>query len=108
MRKIAGALAVGAFAMLAIASAAFASHARPKAGSPMTFKLVPAFNACTTGANGAHGAPLSLPSCSPPVPTSEFLTWNAPDRPAPFNTAANGSGYVTLKPTCVSSISPAY
>ena len=98
-------LALASLVALMTASAAMASHPRPKSASPLTFKLVPAFNACSA-ANGTHGAPLALPSCNPPVETSQWLTANAPDRPAPFNTAANSTGSVTLKVTCVSSINP--
>jgi hypothetical protein len=105
-RRIAVVLAIAALGMLVAASAAYASHPRPKGASPLTFKLVPAFNACTTGANGNHGAPLALASCNPPVQSSNYLTLNAPDRPAPFNTAANGTGTIILKVTCVSSINP--
>jgi hypothetical protein len=105
-KRIAVVLAVTAVAVLVTASTALASHPRPKSASPLTFQLVPAFNACTTGSNGTHGAPLALPSCNPPVQTSQWLTLNAPDRPAPFNTAANGTGKIILKVTCVSSINP--
>lgn len=105
-KRIAVVLAIAAVGMLVAASSAFASHPRPKAASPLTFKLVPAFNACGAGANGTHGAPLALPSCNPPVQSSSWLTLNAPDRPAPFNTAANGNGTIILKVTCVSSINP--
>jgi hypothetical protein len=106
MRKLGLAFALAAMVLLAIDDAAIASHARPKNASPVTFKLVPAFKACTTGTNGTHGAPLALPSCSPPVPASRLLTFQAPDRPFPFNTPANGAGQVTLKSTCVSSSNP--
>jgi hypothetical protein len=99
-------LALAALVALLTATTAMASHPRPKSASPLTFKLVPAFNACTTGSNSTHGAPLALPSCNPPVQTSQYLTANAPDRPAPFNTAANSTGTVVLKVTCVSSINP--
>jgi len=105
-KRIAVVLAVAAVAVLVTASTALASHPRPKSASPLTFKMVPAFNACTTGSNGTHGAPLALPSCNPPVQSSTNLTLNAPDRPAPFNTAANGTGTIILKVTCVSSINP--
>jgi hypothetical protein len=91
--------------MLVVASSAFASHPRPKSATPVSFKLVPAFNQCGAP-NGTHGAPLALPSCGPPTQSSAYLTLNAPDRPAPFNTAANGTGSITLKVTCVSSINP--
>jgi hypothetical protein len=89
----------------ATASCIGEGHARPKAASPSSVKLTPAFAQCTS-ANGTHGAPLALPSCGPGAQTSGFLTLNAPDRAAPFNTAANGSGNVTFKVTCLSSVNP--
>ena len=48
-----------------------------------------------------HGPPLAVPSCSPPTQTSNFLTLNAPDRVAPYNTAADGTGFIELKVTCL-------
>jgi Tol biopolymer transport system component len=80
-------------------------YARPRGATPINFRLVPAFNACTTG-NGRHGAPFSVPSCSPPTQSSGFLTFNAPDRPAPYNTAANGTGLVTMKVFCTNAEAP--
>jgi hypothetical protein len=74
-------------------------YARPKGASPINFRLVPAFNQCTSS-NGSHGPPLAQPSCNPPTPSSSYLTLNAPDRPAPHNTAASGIGYVNVKTMC--------
>jgi hypothetical protein len=76
------------------------AYARPKSATPAGFRLVPAFQSCS-GGNSQHGAPLAVPSCDPPVPSSAYLTFSAPDRPAPFNTAADGSGSLTLKVTCL-------
>ena len=53
-------------------------YARPKSASPTKVALVPAFEECTS-ANAEHGAPLAVPSCSPPTPSSDFLTVGAPD-----------------------------
>ena len=75
-------------------------YARPKGASPASFSLVPAFAACAA-ANAQHGDPLALPACAPPSEASSYLTLNAPDRPAPFNTAANGTGSVILKAACL-------
>jgi hypothetical protein len=75
-------------------------YARPKAATPVTFRLVPAFSACTA-ANAEHGAPLALPACAPPTEASAYLTLNAPERLAPFTGAADGTGSVTLKTTCL-------
>jgi hypothetical protein len=94
--------AVAAVGLLVAASSAFGTHARPKSASPLTFKLVPAFNACL-GASPpgmTHGAPLALPSCSPPAQTSNYLTLQAPDRAAPHTGTADGQGTVILKVTC--------
>jgi hypothetical protein len=48
-----------------------------------------------------HGPPLAVPSCSPPTQSSNFLTLTAPDRLAPYNIAADGTGLITLKVTCL-------
>ena len=74
-------------------------YARPKGATPLTFRLVPAFLECTA-ANASHGPPLDSSSCSPPVQASSYLTLNAPDRPAPFNTAAGSSGLLTMAVFC--------
>jgi hypothetical protein len=105
MRRVLLAPVVGVVIALVVPGAALASHARPKSATPMSFKLVPAFQACGVP-DGTHGAPLTLPSCNPPVQGSEYLTLNAPDRPAPFDTAADGTGSIAMKATCVSSINP--
>jgi hypothetical protein len=99
-------LAAAIAVCLAGATAALASHPRPKSGSPITVKMVPAYEECLGTATTTHGAPLALPSCDPPIQSSTYLTLNAPDRAAPFNTAANGTGSVNLKVTCLSSSPP--
>jgi hypothetical protein len=53
-------------------------YARPKAATPINIRLVPAFEECTSS-NESHGAPLAVPSCSPPVPASEYVTVGTPD-----------------------------
>jgi hypothetical protein len=68
---------------LVMAQLAGATHPRPKGATPLRASLVPAFKQCTA-ANTRHGPPLSFPSCSPPVQTSNFLTVGTPD--------ANGAG----------------
>jgi Tol biopolymer transport system component len=80
-------------------------YARPRGATPINFRLVPAFNACASP-NGTHGAPLSSPSCGPPTQSSGFLTFSAPDRPAPYNTAADGTGLVTMKVFCMNGAVP--
>ena len=80
-------------------------YSRPKGASPMNFRLVPAFAECTSP-NGNHGTPLNSASCSPPVESSSYLTLNAPDRGAPFNTPANSTGSVTMSVFCTDSATP--
>jgi acyl-homoserine-lactone acylase len=77
-------------------------YARPASATPVTVKLVPAFEACAA-ADSTHGAPLAVPSCNPPSQTSHYLTVGAPDvngRPA------SASGVVTLKVVGESPINP--
>jgi uncharacterized repeat protein (TIGR01451 family) len=51
---------------------------RPKGASPMALALVPAYEQCTAP-NTTHGPPLDSPSCTPPVPSSGYLTTGTPD-----------------------------
>jgi hypothetical protein len=53
-------------------------YPRPKGATPMVVALVPAYRECTSS-NSTHGAPLSNPSCSPPVQASGELTVGTPD-----------------------------
>ena len=53
-------------------------YPRPLAASPTNIRLVPAFESCTSP-NGTHGAPLTSASCSPPTPSSRYLTVGSPD-----------------------------
>ena len=68
-------------------------YARPKAASPITVRLVPAFKECASP-NGTHGAPLDEPSCSPQVQASDFLTVGTPDA---NRRSAESAGYVKLR-----------
>jgi hypothetical protein len=77
-------------------------YPRPKSASPSTFKLVPAYDECTSG-NADHGAPLGLPSCSAPTPTSDFLTIGTPDR---NGKGANSAGTLGLKAVGETPINP--
>lgn len=103
MKRFSLIFAVAALGLLVMATSALAEHARPKAATPLAFRLVPAFNACggSVPAGMTHGAPLAVPSCSPPTQTSAYLTAAAPDRAAPYNTAADGTGLISLKVTCL-------
>jgi acyl-homoserine-lactone acylase len=67
-------------------------YARPKAATPVSIRLIPAFEQCTSG-NATHGAPLAVPSCKPPVPASDYLTVGTPDV---NGKAPNFTGSITL------------
>lgn len=59
------------------------AYPRPRGATPLRVSLVPSFATCTSP-NSSHGAPLSYPSCAPPVQTSNFLTVGSP--------GSNGAG----------------
>jgi hypothetical protein len=96
-----GLLAV--FTLLVLTAPALATHARPKGASPTLFRLVPAHRNCQAPFAGSHNAPITGSSCVP-VPENNYLTFNAPDRPAPFNTAVDGTGFVQFSAACGSVI----
>jgi hypothetical protein len=56
--------------------------------------LAIAYKQCTGTGNRTHGAPLSFPSCNPPVQESSYLTAGSPDA---NSAAANAVGAVLLK-----------
>jgi hypothetical protein len=68
-------------------------YARPKGATPSVIRLVPAFESCGAP-NGSHGAPLAVPSCSPPTQASDHLTIGTPDV---NGKVANATGLVQLK-----------
>ena len=86
------ALALGAVAMMVVASMAGATHPRPKGATPLRASLVPSYQACTTP-NRTHGPPLAFPSCNPPVQTSTSLTVGTPDA---NGAAANSVAFAKL------------
>jgi hypothetical protein len=49
------------------------SYPRPKGATPFQTFFTVAYDRCTSP-NETHGAPLAVGSCSPPVPTSDYLT----------------------------------
>jgi hypothetical protein len=53
-------------------------YPRPRGATPLQVPLVIAYRDCTS-ANSMHGAPLSHPSCTPPVPSSDWLRVGTPD-----------------------------
>jgi hypothetical protein len=77
-------------------------YARPKAATPLNIRLVPAFEQCTS-ANASHGAPLAVPSCSPPQAASDYLTVGTPDA---NGKAPNSVGVLTLSQQGESPINP--
>jgi hypothetical protein len=54
------------------------AYARPISATAASVALVPADEPCAA-ANSTHGAPLSAPSCSPPVPSSHYVTVGTPE-----------------------------
>lgn len=68
----------GAVALIAAVQVANAIHARPKAAKQIRVALVPSYEPCTSP-NNTHAPPLSFPSCSPPQPTSDYVTVGTPD-----------------------------
>jgi hypothetical protein len=77
-------------------------YARPKSATPVEVKLVPAFEECVSS-NATHGAPLAVPSCSPPQQASDYLTLGAPDV---TGTPAASSGSLGLKQVGENPINP--
>jgi serine protease AprX len=77
-------------------------YARPKAATPSVVRLVPAFESCGAP-NRTHGPPLAVPSCSPPIQASDYLTVGTPDA---NGKAANAAGSVQLKVVGESPINP--
>jgi Tol biopolymer transport system component len=65
------------------------AYARPKAATPVSVPLTPAYLACTAP-NRMHGPSLAFPSCAPPGQTSAMLTVGTPDaNHAPANSVAS-------------------
>jgi WD40-like Beta Propeller Repeat len=56
----------------------FTGYPRPKSARPVEASLVPTYSRCQQP-NREHGPPLAHPSCSPPVPRSNYLTVGSPD-----------------------------
>jgi hypothetical protein len=75
-------------------------YPRPRGATPMRISLVPEYVPCggSNGrpANDSHGAPLSYPSCSPPIDVAQDLTMGTPD----VNGAgAKSNGSIILRAT---------
>jgi glucose/arabinose dehydrogenase len=81
-----------------------AGYARPTGATPIVVRFVPAYNQCTSG-NAAHGPPLAVTSCRPPVQSSTYLTVGTPDAPG-NGQAAQSTGSLTLKVVGESPIDP--
>jgi TolB protein len=56
----------------------YTGYARPRGATPFLTYLVPAYKPCAAP-NRSHGTPLSFPSCSPPQPTSDYITVGTSD-----------------------------
>ncbi len=78
---------------LATAPSAWATYPHPQSATPIHASLVPSYQPCSSP-NRQHAAPLSFGSCSPPEPTSQFLTVGTPDSNA---AAANFAGSLRLR-----------
>jgi hypothetical protein len=102
-RRIATSGLLAILALLVLTATAYATHARPKGASPTMLRLVPAHKACQSPFAGSHNTPISGSSCVPQEENT-WITFNAPDRPAPFNTAPDGTGYVEFRAACGSVI----
>jgi hypothetical protein len=68
-------------------------YARPVAATPLTVRLVPAYQPCGSP-NASHAAPLQSASCNPPAPVSSYLTMGTGDS---NGEAAHFAGSVYLK-----------
>jgi dipeptidyl aminopeptidase/acylaminoacyl peptidase len=68
------------------------SYPRPRGATPMYLSFVPVYNTCTAP-NSQHGAPLSSPSCAPPVQSSGELTLGTADA---NGKATNSTGFAVL------------
>jgi hypothetical protein len=79
-------------------------YARPKAATPTSVALVPAYEECLDeGSNASHGAPLAVPACNPPVPSSDYLTVGSPDA---NGNPAGSAGKLNLKAVGENPIDP--
>jgi hypothetical protein len=88
--------------MMAWLAPATSGYARPKAATPTIVRLVPAYNACTSG-NASHGPPLAQPSCNPAVQSSNYLTVGSPES---NGLPAKSTGFVRFKVVGESPIDP--
>ncbi len=83
---------------LALASVAQATHARPKAATPLFTSFVVAYDQCGGPAgpppNANHGPAFSFDSCAPPRPSSRWLTVGTPDNNSNSSNAVASSRLV--------------
>jgi hypothetical protein len=84
---------MGQFEVVPAAAPPPTGFPRPKAATPTSVPLVPAYEACGTP-DRQHAAPLNFPSCASPQRTSDHLTVGTPDA----NLAvANSTGLLRLR-----------
>ena len=76
MRKAILLVSLGSLAALMLSQTALATHVHPANGGAKTlsFTVVPAFKACSTGTTGTHGSPLAAPSCQTTAASAESST----------------------------------
>jgi hypothetical protein len=77
MRKAILLVSLGALATaMTLSQTALATHVHPanNGALKLTFTVVPAFKACTTGTTGTHGSPLAAPSCATTASSAESAT----------------------------------
>jgi hypothetical protein len=88
-----------AVAVLLMASVALASHVHPATGGAkkVSFSLVPAFKACTTGVTGQHGSPLVGPSCRTTTASATSATLTTGESP---HGLFRGAGSFSLEVFC--------
>ena len=89
------AIAVGAVAVMIVATAAQATHPRPKGATPLRVSMVPAYNACTAP-NRTHGPPLAFPSCGSPTGPTQSSTNITVGTPDANGAAANSVAFIKL------------
>jgi hypothetical protein len=98
-------VAVALVFLLTAVDAALATHARPKSATPVVFRLIPAHQGCP-GFSRQHEAPFAVGGCAA-AEESPYLTFNAGERPAPFNAGgATGAGLVQIRVFCTDSSTP--
>jgi hypothetical protein len=92
-------------AVLAMAGVAIATHVHPAnlGAKKLSFTLVPAFKACTTGTTGTHGSPLAAPSCKTTSASAESATLTTGVSPSGL---FKGTGFFSVEVYCTDGSAP--